>query len=648
MKNWYQITAKKHNTEISIYDEIGAWGISAKDFVNDLKKISGNIDLRVHSPGGSVIDGVAIYNAIKRHDGEVTAYIDGLAASMASFIIMAADKRIMANAGWIMIHNPWGLAVGDSDEMRKSADLMDKMKSTLLNGYTSVTGMSEDEVSVLMNDETWMDSEESLEYGFVDELEDQVEMAASFDLDKYKFQKAPGQLTAQAATKKEVNVMTDKVKAEAAAAELLKNTNDAVAQAKVAEGERKAKINLMFKGHEFQSQLLIECLSDSDITSEMAGQKLLAKLGEGQEPVNKLRIDVVVDAVDKFRGAASDALAFRAGIAKATESGNPFRAHTLLDMAKEVLNIHSVNTTGMDRMRIAGAAFTHSSGDFPSLLEDTLGKAMRAAYGNFPDTWQMWADRSSVPDFKVNSRIQLGSFNSLAEIKEGGEYTSGTFSDEKETIQAVTKGKMISFTRQAIINDDLAGFTRIAQLLGRAAARTINADVYGILTANAAMADGVALFHADHSNLNTSTALSLANIGVAKTAMRKQTDADGNDYLNIMPKYLVVPVALEDSAKTLIMAETDFSNSNSKKPNIHRNTLEVISDPVLDADSATTWYMMADAMEAPVVEVAFLDGNSDPYLESQEGFTVDGVQWKVRLDYGVGSIEDKGAQKNTA
>ena len=128
--------------------------------------------------------------------------------------------------------------------------------------------------------------------------------------------------------------------------------------------------------------------------------------------------------------------------------------------------------------------------------------------------------------------------------------------------------------------------------------------------------------------------------------MRLQKDVDGNDYLNILPKYILGPVALEDTLNVLMRSETDPAQANSRKPNAVRNAAQVITDPRLDAVSAKSWYLLADQNDAPTVEVAFLDGVDTPYLESQQGFTVDGIQWKVRLDYGVAATDFRGALKN--
>ena len=143
MRKWYDIkaSADKSGAEIYLYDEIGGWGISAKDFIAEVRALSGQpIALHIHSPGGSVLDGHAIYNALLRHKGGLTIQIDGLAASMASVVAMAGRPVRMAENAFLMIHNPWSISMGDSEQMRKDAELLDRMRDGLVNIYAQKTG----------------------------------------------------------------------------------------------------------------------------------------------------------------------------------------------------------------------------------------------------------------------------------------------------------------------------------------------------------------------------------------------------------------------------------------------------------------------------------------------------------------------------
>jgi ATP-dependent Clp endopeptidase proteolytic subunit ClpP len=182
---WYAIQSPANSeapgsVEISIYDEIGFGGVTAKDFLAEVKKYKGqHIDLRINSVGGSVIEGAAIYNSLRRHKGGLTVHVDGLAASMASVIAMAGEEVVMAENAMLMIHNPWSLSVGDADDLRKEADVLDKLKNTLVNAYSRKTGMEASTIASMMDDETWLDATEAVAMGFADEIEDGIEAAAS-------------------------------------------------------------------------------------------------------------------------------------------------------------------------------------------------------------------------------------------------------------------------------------------------------------------------------------------------------------------------------------------------------------------------------------------------------------------------------------
>jgi len=205
MKKWFEIINKADKAEIWIYEQIGEdfWtggGVTAKNFQKELAGIKASqIDLHINSPGGEVFDGITIYNLIKQHPANVTAHIDGLAASIASVIALAGDTVIMAENALFMIHNPWGFAMGDATEMRKTADLLDKVSGSLVTAYTSKSGKSDDEISALMDSETWMTAQEAKDAGFIDEISEQMDLAACAKfipaMQKAKFKNIPENLS---------------------------------------------------------------------------------------------------------------------------------------------------------------------------------------------------------------------------------------------------------------------------------------------------------------------------------------------------------------------------------------------------------------------------------------------------------------------
>ena len=188
MKSWYTIRARASGTEVLIYDEIGAYGVTAKGFLAELGALPDDaaIVLRLNSPGGSVFDAVAIYNALKRHAGEITVWIDGIAASAASYIAMAGDTIIMPENAFLMIHDPSGLVMGTAEDMRSTAEALDKVKGSLIQGYAAKSGKADEEIATLMAAETWLDAKDALDFGFIDRIAEPVKLAASFDVARFR------------------------------------------------------------------------------------------------------------------------------------------------------------------------------------------------------------------------------------------------------------------------------------------------------------------------------------------------------------------------------------------------------------------------------------------------------------------------------
>ena len=217
MNSWYALSSKPalKQTEISIFDEIGMWGVSAKQFITDLQAVPADhsILLRIHSPGGEVFDGNAIFTALQRR-GNVEVQIEGLAASMATVISLAGVPVRMAANGFYMIHNPWGVAMGDAAELRDQAQLLDKIRSNMVGAYAAKSGQAPEQIQEWMDAETWFTADEAKAAGFVDEVTDSLAMAASAS--KFsrlaKYRNAPANLTAAVAVMEnpsEPEIITD-------------------------------------------------------------------------------------------------------------------------------------------------------------------------------------------------------------------------------------------------------------------------------------------------------------------------------------------------------------------------------------------------------------------------------------------------------
>lgn len=198
MNSWFSIIAKSPAlAEISIYDEIGMFGITARQFLEELKAVGGRrIILRLNSPGGDVFEGLAIYNRLKEHPGGVEVRIDGIAASMASVIAMAGAPIKIAENAFIMLHNPHGFVAGEAEHMRTLAEVLDKARGSLLKAYQAKTKLSEERLIAMLDAETWLTAAEAKAFGFVDEITVALKMAAKVRLDR--FCNVPEQLTQSA------------------------------------------------------------------------------------------------------------------------------------------------------------------------------------------------------------------------------------------------------------------------------------------------------------------------------------------------------------------------------------------------------------------------------------------------------------------
>lgn len=681
---WYEIKAAakaassdaKVIAEIYIYGNIGdRWnedGVIASTLVREIAALEADeIALRINSYGGSVTDGMAIYNALKRHPATVNAFVDGVAISCASYIAMAGDTITFAKNAQMMIHAPWGYAMGNAEELRTQAEILDRYAKAMASAYADKSGQSMDDALALLTDgkDHWYLADEALEAGFADAVGDEVAVAASlarsFDLSRFPKPQAaahPGgvaapvlQPLAAAGTTLEAS-MPGTVTQAATTAATPANTQFARTR------EQNTEVLAMFKPFAAQpgmQELQTEVLADTSLTMEQVQAKLLAKMGEGATPAHPAgahpRVETVADEVDKQREAGVNALLVRAGVqvdagVRASMNSNPYRGHKLLDMARASLARAGVRADGMLPMEIVAAAFTQGTSDFPVLLENAMHKALQSAYAKAALTWNRFCAVGSVSDFRAHNRYRTGSFGSLDTVNELGEFVNKSIPDgEKASIQAGTKGNIINLSRQAIINDDLGAFVGLSGMLGRAAARTVEVDVYALLALNAGlgptMGDGKTLFHADHGNIGAGAAISMASIDADRVLMASQRDVSGNDYLDLRPAVLLVPIGLGGTARSINDAQYDPDTANKlQKPNIVNGLYrDIVDTPRL---GGTRRYSFTDPTEAPVLEVAFLDGVQDPYLEVQDGFDVDGARYKVRLDYGVAAVDFRGAVTN--
>lgn len=712
-------------TEILIYGIVGdSWdGLDANTIVPMISEGDDDLDIRINSPGGYVMEGLAIYNAIVRQKAKgrkVTTHIDGLAASMGSVIAMAGEEIIMADNALMMIHNPWDCACGDAADLRRAADKLDMIRDQIVGIYAKQTGIDTDSLIAMLDAETWMTAVEALAQNFVTSTEDAITVSASY-VKPFGFKHVPDSplISAMAmarttptapAPKTKDNSMNlyqtraalvaaitkfqkeggtqeeiDKIRASAVAldakdalpaAGALAMTASAgstglsaadVQNAVAAERTRVTGIRSLGRKHGMADDFVEELIA-GDTTLDAAREKILDKLAEAGDAANighNSPARVTQDARDKFIEGATNWILVKAGVSNLVEKAaaargekvkidpGEFRGVRNVDLAREALSNMGINCQSRDpevivreAMTARSAVITQTTGDFPILFENAIHRTLQAAYAVTPDTWSRFCGIGSVTDFRPHTRYLRGSFGALDNVNEAGEFKNKPIPDlAKEQISATTKGNIINLSRQAIVNDDMQVFSGLAVDLGRAAKLTIEIDVYALLNSNPTMNDGQALFHASHNNLaGSGAAPSVAAFDAIRVAMASQKDISGNEYLDIRPAIGLFPIALGGAVRILNQSQYDPDAVNKlQRPNIVAGLFEdVIDSPRL---SGTAYYAFADPQVAPAIEVVFLNGVTEPFTDSQEGWRVDGVEWKVRHDYGVGAVNWRSAYK---
>ncbi|EPE7368307.1 ClpP-like prohead protease/major capsid protein fusion protein [Escherichia coli] len=652
-KSWFRMQAGgQGEADIYIYDEIGFWGVTAKQFISDLNALGDitHINLHINSPGGEVFEGIAIFNALRNHGAGITVYVDGVAASMASLIAMAGDTVIMPENAFMMIHKPWGISGGDAEKMRTYADRLDKLESVMVPVYAQKTGKTTDEIAVMLADETWMSGAECLAHGFADQVTPAVRAMACIQSKRTEeFKKMPESIRnmiTQPSDRTPREATTTQAVTEPAQAPTAPDEETIRASVLAEQKARMSGINDLFAmfGGRYQA-LQAQCVADPGCSLEMARERLLNEMGKESSPTNKTTPAHIYAGNGNFVGdGIRQAMLARAGFAD-TERDNAYNGMTLREWARMSLTERGIGVASYNPMQMVGLALTHSTSDFGNILLDVSNKGLIKGWEESEETFQKWTRKGRLSDFKTAYRVGMGGFGSLRQVREGAEYKYITTSDRRETIALATYGEIFSITRQAIINDDLNMLVDVPMKMGRAAKATIGDLVYDVLTKNPKLSDGKALFHADHQNIATG-GISVSGLDAARQMMRLQKE--GNRALNIRPAFMLVPVALETVAnQTIKSASVKGADANAGVINPIQNFAEVIAEARLDAADPKTRYLAA-AQGTDTIEVAWLDGVDTPYIDQQEGFTTDGIATKIRIDAGVAPLDWRGLVRSSA
>ena len=428
--------------------------------------------------------------------------------------------------------------------------------------------------------------------------------------------------------------------------------------------ERARVVEITALGRDFAGDLDVDFVSrhvEAGTAADAARSEVMAKLRETRKPVR------VIVGQDNNRGTLANALtdsvcmSMGAQLDKPHQRARQFGGMGFLEGAREYLRSLGADVSGMTRVELADLVIGRASaaqkfprvfelwqgvGTLPAILADAMNKTARIGYENAPRTWSLWARKATAPDFKQIHRPQLSDISVPTQRAMGGELKHVTIGDSEEVYELAEYGEIVALTRRALVNDDLNAFDAIPRKL-ILASRALEDDLaYAQVTDNGDMADGTALFHADHVNLaGSGAALSVATLGAARAAMAKQTGPKGN-FLALQAAHLLVPSDIQTDAEQLVASLVDPSKSNQTANAEFIRNLSVVGEPRLAADSATAWYLTASPAQIDTVEVAFLESEQAPLIETDRDFDTDHLRIKLRHTVAAKVLDHRGLYKN--
>jgi ATP-dependent protease ClpP protease subunit len=640
---------------ITIFGAIGS-AVTTDGVAMQLGSMDRSVPLivEINSEGGSVSEGIGIFNLLNAWPAGVETRVVGWALSIASLILMAGNKRSMHETSLLMVHAPWVTATGNAEGLRQTALTLDQVSQTMQRAYLK-SGQADAVVSAWLDGEDhWFTPEQALELGLVTE----VISAASVP--------AATPANAQACLHRVPQYLLERVRSMDQKINVQASASHAAIQA---ERQRCFDITAALQalshhgaiGRQIPS-LIQECISNPSCTVQAAKLKALDLFGRGAESAagHYVATESLGDGRSSdFMAACVDVLLIRSGV-QVKEPHPAIRdvqRLSVIAMAERVLSMQGRSVVGMSRNEILNTALSPVAGlstsDFTKLLANVASKSLRQGYQEAPATHVAWTAEREVPDFKKQSLVALSDAPGLLQVPEGGEYKFGALGDSASEFSLATFGRILTLTRQAIINDDLSAFTNLPLSFG-AAARRLEADkVYGVLQSSANLADSLPLFHASRGNLASAGAsLSVPALGDARAQMRKQKGvaAGGADavasYIDPQPRYLIVPVSLETEAEQLIASLVDYRDVNQVGEVKWIKSLTLVADPRLDAVSEISWYLAADPRQIEGIVRAYLVGEDRPHLDENDEFVRDAVSYKTRLDFAAGVIDHRALYKN--
>lgn len=669
-KSWYTIENQGENQPVTvwIHGDIGSYDIEAIDLIRALQSVGQEDALfRIQSYGGSVYEGLAMYNAIKAHKGKTIGVVDGLVASISSYFLMACDHVQMPENAKMMIHDPEIGAWGKENDIESALTQVRNAKQTIADAYVERSGKPLEDVLAAMNAETWFTADQALEFGLIDEVIDPVNLSnclKNISRDDLKsFKNTPADL---------VNQLNPEQYSENASAPATHETPPLAAQATKSktsqqviddmpkptdntelqnalkkENARQSAIRALCAQHKVGDELRDEILNDLDCTEAMAAQKILQNLGSASAagkppkdtPSNITNAHVHVDNGNTTKDALQNALNARCGTAEA-ENDNPYKLKTLLDMAE--ISVGKDAKYCSSKSELVARAF--NSGDFAEIITEGVRTVMRDESKVRTPLWRDLANVENLPNFKETDLVMVNDAPDLMAVSEDGEYKQATIKGTGEKIQLATFGREIAVTRQAIINDEISLIAKMPRKFMQAGYRLSDKLMFNAILAGK-MGDGKSVFQAGTSDKwgNLFDQIPAGDYQALIMALHKSfataTTSEG-DALDLRGEVLL---SNPDHASYLEAVLNTASKPDTFNP-AYKKFAKVVETARLAKINGA---IALTGKDFDSVLMGFLDGQQDPWLEIGDGFSSDGAKFRITYDITSKVVDRRGIAKGT-
>ncbi|WP_417883577.1 ClpP-like prohead protease/major capsid protein fusion protein [Vibrio rumoiensis] len=675
-KTWFTLKNEGESAPVKvwIHGDIGSYDIEAIDLIKALQSVgSQDVEFRIQSYGGSVYEGLAMFNAIKAHKGKTVGVVDGLVASISSYFLMACNTIQMPANATLMIHNPAIGAWGGEDEIQSALTQLQNAKNTIADAYVERSGQSLDDVLAAMETETWFTAQAALEFGLIDEVIDAVDLSNCLkevkadELKSFKHPPSdllnqlepvdsePGSepdtdneipLAASAAPSETVPTANAQGEQTTQVSNMPKpNDNPELQAAAKKENARQAAIRALCAQHKVKDELLNEMLDDMDCSEEVAASKILTALGEYSQagtrnaPDNLTNTAVHAGNGNIVKDSLQNALNARCGVGE-VEKGNPYKLKSLIDMAE--ISVGKDAKLCSTKSELVARAF--NTGDFAEIITEGVRTVMRDEAKVRAPLWRELANTENLPNFKETDLVMVDDAPDLMAVSEDGEYKQAIIKGSGEKIQLATFGREVAITRQAIINDDIALLSKLPRKFMQSGYRLSDKLMFNAILAGK-MGDNKSVFIKPTGNVwgNLSDSITANDYQALIMALHKSfatATTSGGDALDLRGEFLL---ANPDHASMLDAVLNTASKPDEFNP-AYKKFNKVIETARMNAVNGAIGLTSQDFDS---VVMGFLDGQMDPWLETGDGFTSDGAKFRITYDITSKVIDRRGLAKAT-